>query len=1260
MSDAILLDDIQPIARCSFEDRETRDTAIEEQIETVSRRAGLFTVYRYATFYERWSLAICVFCALVAGAALPLVTLVFGSFIEHFISGNSNHAKTTHVIADSVRQLSLRLVYIAIGSLLSTLCSTWGFNRLGEKITVRLQLEYLAAALQQNLDYFDAVGAGELTAGVDNDIRTIQEGISQKMAMLISGLAGFIVAIIIAFSQNPRFAGVMLSQPLALMLVVGGLGSWMGRTQRQGQVNWVKADNLAQDVFGAIRAVLAYRSQERYTNKYQETIRIPILLERRERLIFGIIVAGSFAVLHWANGLGIWQANRLVHEAKCTISEALTILYAMTVAGGMLSQALPFLPTIIQAHNAVSRVFSVIERRSPSDSSCSAGRTIEPLQGRIDFHNVNFTYPSQPSRPILHRVSFNVLPGQRVALVGASGSGKSTVLCLLERLHLPSSGCITVDHEPIEELSISWLRSQMGYVDQDVALFRGSIHDNIACGLHISLKQVCQLTLFQEDPAAIRERVIEAAKIAQIHPFISDLPDGYDTALGFGGSGLSGGQRQRIAIARAIVSQPPILLLDEATAALDSKSEREVQKALDAAMTGRTTIVIAHRLSTIQRADKIIVMHNGQIKDQGSHAELMLKCDIYQALVRQQSMKPEPLAQEEMFSADVSTEDWKDVTKSGAIIHRPLNGSASAPVLRSSVRFVWRLNEPELLYVGAGVFLSILAGISYPLHAIFFGNGIVSIIDPKLSTGGHSAWFWALMYLVHGVVVFALYCGRGYCFAASSSMLHMRARASLFKSLLSKGFPFFDAEAHSTGSLLSVLSSDAQKIIGISGTSLGLTAESVFMLVTGITVGCAFGWKLGLASTAIIPFIAASGFLQYFIVMHVQRYIRRNSDAVAIAHEAFTAIRTVTVLGLQSTISAAFAAQIQKDARERYWIFTGVVYACGTFFRVLGIAFVFWYGGAHLIAPGEYSIQQFYVCFAAIVWGSQAASTLFAHAPDIAGAQVAASRVRNLMHESSFSPSEGVMPAPSTVKDVALRKVHFRYPTRSSGSWTLNDVSLNARAGHFIGLVGATGSGKSSVINLLERFYSAGSGSITLDEASIDEYDLESYYHYFALVDQNPCLVGEDIREALHSDNRVIPDEELLAVLAKVGLDGFILSLPQGLSTPVIANGSNLSGGQRQRMAIAKALLWQPTILLLDEATSALDASSEYQVQQALREAMAGRTTIAVAHRLRTIMHADEILVFENGRIVERGTHWNLMEKRGKYWELAQLQELEG
>ncbi|RAL11206.1 ABC transporter ATP-binding protein [Aspergillus homomorphus CBS 101889] len=1259
MSDAILLNDIQPVARGSFQDQVYSEATTEGQTRVGASKVGLFAVYRYTTNRERWQLIICMSCALVAGTALPLVTLVFGSLMDHFMNANSDEEVETHGIQNSVRHLSLCLVYIAIGSLVSTMVSTWGFNRLGERITTRLQQEYLAAVLQQDLGYFQIVGVGELTSGIDKDMKLIQEGISQKMSMLISGISGFIAAIIISFRKNPRFAGIMLSQPLALMLVVGGLGSWLSQIQREGQVHWVKADNLAQDVLGAIRNVLSYRSQERFADKYQNAIRQPIQLELRERMIFGIMVAGSFTVLHWANGLGFWQADHLVHQGKCTIAEALTIQYATTVAGGMLSQALPFLPAMFQAHGAATRVCPVINRTLLMNPSSIASRIIDPFQGRIEFRDVRFAYPSRPDQLVLNGLTFTVSASQTVAFVGSSGSGKSTIFSLLERLYLPSSGGITLDHEPIEKLDVSWLRVKIGYVDQDVALFQASIHDNIAYGLHASFKQ-------HMTREAIRQRVIQAAEIARVDAFISALPDGYDTVLGAGGSGLSGGQRQRIAIARAVVSQPPILLLDEATAALDSKSEKEVQKALDAAMKGRTTIVIAHRLSTIQRADKIMVMHNGQIVNQGSHAELMLQSELYQALVRQQELKSHNVVQEESHTgvyplpSDTPIEDLKYAASPLTLNHKSSTAAATIPASPHSIEFVWSLNKPELHYTVAGVVLSVFAGVSYPLHAIFFGNGIVSIADPELSTGGHPARFWALMYLVYGALIFGVYCTRGYCFAVSASMLHLRARASVFKSLLLKGLPFFDEKAHSTASLMEFISSDAQKIIGVSGTSLGLTTESLFMLVTGIIVGCVFGWKLGLASTATVPFMAASGFLQYFIVMQVQKYIRRNSHAIAIAYEAFATIRTVIVFGLQSTISEAFATQSQEEIRERYWILSGLVYACGTSFRVLSIAFIFWYGGAHLVATGEYSIQQFYICFAAIVWGSQSASTLFAHAPDIAGAQIAAERLRDLMLEPTFRPPEGAVIAPSTVEDVALEHVHFRYPSRPSAPWTLDNINLNARAGHFIGLVGATGSGKSSVVNLLERFYSSDLGVITLAGMPITNYDLETYYRYFALVDQNPCLVGDDLREALQGDDRVISDGEIMAVLESVGLGDLILSLPHGLSTAIVANGANLSGGQRQRIAIAKALLWKPKILLLDEATSALDTFSEHNVQQALRKAMDGRTTIAVAHRLKTIMHADEIMVFDGGRIIERGTHMSLMEMRGKYWEMVHLQELEG
>ncbi|OQD83857.1 hypothetical protein PENANT_c015G09551 [Penicillium antarcticum] len=1133
---------------------------------------------------------------------MPLVTIVFGALAKEFINGDE---KAPQDVRNQVQHLTLYLVYIAIGSFLTTMISTWGFDVVGERITHELQERYLSSVLQQNIAYFDVLGTGELTSSMDHDMQLIQAGLSQKVSYIISGISGFGAAIIFAFMQNRRFASIMISQPLALVTWVGVMGYFLSITQKRGLRQYAKADNLAQEVLNAMRNVLAYRSQERYSKKFFDTLQCPAALEFRERFIFGFIVAGSFTTLHWGNGLGFWQANRLFHQGVCTVSEVLVILYAAMVAGGMLCQALPFVVDITLANGAARRVFSVIERVSPINPMNKMG-IIPSSIGEIQFEDVSFTYPSQPERTVLEGVSFTVPPGRTMALVGPSGSGKSTVFAILERLYLPFNGTITLGNEPLENINVAWLRSQIGYVGQDITLFDASIHDNIANGLSIAENENKTL-----EESAVRSIVIQAAEKAQIHSFVMDLPHGYDTVIGANGSSLSGGQRQRIAIARAIVSQPAILLLDEATAALDSQSEKEVQEALNEAASGRTTMIIAHRLSTVQNADIILVLKDGHIVDQGSHAGLMKTSTTYQELVRHQAFRSDdrpvknlncklPYSEkdvEELDDLSVPVDGVKLPEGAPVLALRPSNGA----------KHVWHLNKPELSYTIAGVVFSIFAGLSYPIQAIFFGNGVISIINPALSTGGHNVQFWALVYLIHGIVVF---------------------------------------------------------VTGVSGTSVGLAAESIVMLATGIIVGCIFGWELGLVSTAAVPLVALSGFLQYYIVSQVQKHVKRDTNAATIAHEAFSAIKTVTVLGMQRTILEAFRKEIRRESQGRYWVISAVIYACTPMLRVLSIAFVFWYGGTRLIATGEYSIQQFFICFAATVWGSQSAAALFAHAPDLAGAYAAANRLEYLMQPSGSQCSKKQdkvpRPAPGTVEDLALQRVRLKYPARSS-HMALDDVSFDVPEGAFIALVGTTGSGKSSVINLVERFYTAESGKIILSEKDIREYDQDSYRQYLALVDQNPCLVGEDMRECLQSDERVISDDEILAALKGVGLADFVLSLAQGLSTPVLANGSTLSGGQRQRMAIAKALLWEPKILLLDEATSALDTASEMLVQEALKHAMKGRSTIAVAHRLKTIVDASKILLFESGRIVEQGTHDQLMQLRGKYWQMARLQmQMEG
>ncbi|THC94197.1 hypothetical protein EYZ11_006338 [Aspergillus tanneri] len=1169
MSDEEILLDIRPIAgtSCGAE-------VIESQICTEPSPATFFSCYRYATASQFCALFVSVCCAVAAGTAMPLVTIVFGALASEFINEDE---QTADEIRDRAQHYTLLLVYIAIGSFITTMISAWGLNVVGEQITRHLQQRYLSSVLQQNMAYFDTVGTGELMSHIDQDMKLIQAGISHKVGNVLSGISGFVVAIICSFLQNQRFASIMIAQPIILVLLVGAMGFWLSVMQKMSLAEYVKADNLAHEVLSAIRTVIAYRSQERYAKKYHNALLRSAALDFRERFVFGVIVAGSFTILHWANGLGFWQADHLFHQGRCSISEALAILYATTVAGGMLCQALPFVVDITQANGAASRVFSVIERASPINPLADTGKAYGPVRGEIRFEDVSFAYPSRPEQTVLKKIGFNVPAGHTVAFIGPSGSGKSTVFALLERLYHPLKGSITLDGELINELNVSWLRSQIGYVAQDVTLFRASIHENIAYGLPKSITE-------KLDSSAIRRRVVQAAETAQIHSFISNLPQGYDTVIGANGSTLSGGQRQRLAIARAIISKPSILLLDEATASLDSQSENELQEALNKAAAGRTTMIIAHRLSTVQNADTIIVIKDGQIVDQGSHAALLNRSATYQELVRQQALRSNNRFQETCPARNPEDESKHSLVNIGAIRtleNAPLPKSPS----RNSVKLVWQLNKPELSYIIPGVVLSVLAGMTYPVQAIFFGNGIMSIVSPTRSTGGHNAHFWARMYLIHGIVVFVVYCVRGYCFAVSASELHLRARSRLFKALLLKNLPFFEDKNHSVGALVSFLSSRTQKITGVSGTSLGLLVESIVMLMTGVTVGCIFGWKLGVAATATVPLIAMSSFLQYYIEAQVQKYVKRDTNAVSVAQEAFSAFKTVTVLGLHSNMIESFQRESRRDNKAGYWVKSAAMYACTTSLRILSIAFVFWHGGTHLIATGEYTIQQFFICFAATVWGSQSAAALFAHAPDIAGAHSAATQLKELIQPCDDSPAHGKQDhnhvstsVPRMTEDLALQRIRFRYPT-GPAQLTLDDITFHAPAGSFIALVGTTGSGKSSVINLIERFYNAQSGDITLGNRAIEDYDLHSYRGYLVLVDQNACLVGEDLRECLQSDERVVSDEEMLIALGNVGLADFVLSLPQGLNTPILANGSTLSGGQRQRMAIAKALLWRPKIL---------------------------------------------------------------------------------
>lgn len=639
--------------------------------------------------------------------------------------------------------------------------------------------------------------------------------------------------------------------------------------------------------------------------------------------------------------------------------------------------------------------------------------------------------------------------------------------------------------------------------------------------------------------------VQEAAKVAKAHSFIMELPEGYHTRVGERGSRLSGGQSQRVAIARAIVSHPRILLLDEATAALDSRNERLVQDALQAASQGRTTIVIAHRLSTIQKADIIVVLEKGQVVECGSHEDLLAANSTYSLLVRAQQLSQARVGQRQEDAAAHEEADG-DLKESLGVQTEASSKAENHGSLFQLTAFVWKLNQPERPHLLIGLLCSFLAGAGSPINGIFFGNAIIALTNPSLSTGGRSLNFWALMYLVLGLVLLLVFAVQGYCFAIAGHSLGRRGRTRAFTSIVGQDMAFFDLEGNSSGALAAFLSIEATKLTGISGNTLGAIANSIMSLVSAVAIACSFGWKLGLVASSMIPILMSCGFLRFWIVAKIESRFKGATDASATASEAVSAVRTVAALTLETTLNRKYAACLQLTKTEDllYDSASAFFFALSQSLPIFVNGLLFWYGGTELISTGEYTVQQFFTCYLSVTFGANAAGTFFSYAPEIAGARGAAARLKDILDSSPSIDHESQVGAraDSLVGDIKLQDVDFSYPARPQ-QMVLHKISVSANRGQFVALVGGSGSGKSTVLNLIERFYDPVNGAVRADKQDIRELNVASLRSQMALVEQEAPLMGETVRECLISDDGGISDEAIELACKSANIHEFIVSL---------------------------------------------------------------------------------------------------------------------
>ncbi|KAL9128673.1 MAG: hypothetical protein Q9217_002701 [Psora testacea] len=1258
----------------------------EHEREIVSRqlyipavKVNFLTLYRYATRNDLIIVVISSIMAIAGGAVMPLMTVIFGQLaglFQDFFQGLTTQAYFNSRLA----HYTIYFIYLAIGEFCTIYICTVGFIYTGEHITQKIREQYLAAILRQNIAFFDKLGAGEITTRITADTNLVQDGISEKIGLTLTAFSTFVTAFIIAFIKYWKLTLILSSTVFSLVAIMGGGSTFIIKYNKQSLESYALGGSVAEEVISSIRNATAFGTQDKLARQYDEHLKVAEKWGLKLKIVLAIMIGGLMGVIYLNYGLSFWQGSRFLVSGDMNLSEVLTIMLSIMIGAFSLGNVAPNAQAFTTSVAAAAKIFNTIDRVSPLNPTDEVGDKLDHVEGTVELKNIKHIYPSRAEVVVMEDVNLLVPAGKTTALVGASGSGKSTIVGLVERFYNPVGGSVYLDGHDVSTLNLRWLRRQISLVSQEPTLFSTTIFGNIAHGLIGTEHE-------HANDAKRKELVESAAKMANAHDFVTGLPEGYETNVGERGFLLSGGQKQRIAIARAMVSDPKILLLDEATSALDTKSEGVVQAALDVAAQGRTTIVIAHRLSTIKTADNIVVMSRGRIVEQGSHNELVERKGAYYNLVEAQRISAEneekntndSPAQESPDSEVVKTLSATEKSGSQQLARVVTEKSVSSMILKGKepskgpqyslwtlIKLVAAFNRTEVWLMLLGLFFSVIAGGGNPTQSIFFAKSIVALSLPPSMYAKlrDEANFWSLMYLMLAIVEFISYTVSGIAFAYCSERLVHRARDRAFRTMLRQDITWFDQEENSAGALTSFLSTETTHLAGMSGVTLGTILIVSTTLVAAIALACAIGWKLGLVCSATIPVLIACGYLRFYMLAEFsERAKKAYEGSASYACEATAAIRTVASLTREEDVWEHYhQSLVEQGAKSLKSVLrSSTLYASSQALMFLCNALAFWYGG-RLIASREYSELQFFIVFSAIIFGAQSAGTIFSFAPDMGKAKQAAKELKVLFDRKpqidSWSPNG--RPLTHLEGTIEFRNVHFRYPTRPEQP-VLKGLNLTVNPGQYVALVGASGCGKSTTIALMERFYDPLSGGVYVDGKEISSLKLNDYRGFLALVSQEPTLYQGSIREnvLLGADREDVPEEAIVQACKEANIYEFIMSLPDGFSTIVGSKGSMLSGGQKQRIAIARALLRDPKILLLDEATSALDSESEKVVQAALDAAAQGRTTIAVAHRLSTIQKADMIYVIDGGRVVENGTHNELLKKRGKYSELVNLQSLE-
>ncbi|HZE31458.1 MAG TPA: ABC transporter ATP-binding protein [Actinoallomurus sp.] len=1112
---------------------------------------------------------------------------------------------------------------------------------------VMLEVSYgLRGAIHRELQRLDLQAHGQLATGqlvsrANSDISLVLM-VLRVLPALTSNLVLMIASLGVMFVFSPLLA--LISLVILPMLV---LGAYRMRTrlypatwdvqQRTGDV----AQVVDQAVTGA-RVVKGFGQEHREFERladsasglYGSSMRAIRMQARYQPLLESIPSFGQVGVL----ALGGWLA---LHD-RITVGTFLAFasyLVLLVNPARMIARMLSAAP---QARAGAERIFELLDT-TPAVTDAPGARALPQLRGEISFEGVRFGF--WRSEPVLDGFDLRIEPGEVVALVGASGSGKSTAALLLSRFHDPQEGAVRIDGHDVRDVTLASLRSQIGMVFEESFLFSESLRDNIAYGR----------------PDATDAEVEAAARAVEAHEFITRLPDGYDTVVGERGLTLSGGQRQRVALARALLADPRILVLDDATSAVDAKVEESIHATLRRVLHEHTTLLVAHRRSTLRLADRIAVMDAGRVIDDGTHAELMARCPLYRRLLAgegddlEADLDPAPPAEAPAvrhpglggaFSHD-------DMIERVAALP-PLNDEPKVDIGRESEPApnftLWRFLRPYRAPLALGLLLVVLDALTGVAGPYLSRDGI----DDGVLTGSQSALFTAAGIFL-GVAVVGLVISRTVTLVAgrTGERLMYALRIRVWAQLQRLSVDFYDREM--AGRIMTRMTTDVSAFSSLLQDGLISAAASLFTFV-GVAVAMAVMSPelTGATALVLIPLLVATVAFRRLSAEPYREARERIAVVNASLQESMAGVRESQAFTQERRRHTEFKritrgyVDARLAAQRLISLYFPFVDFLADVAAVLVLALGYHMVRVHSLTPGELIAFLLYVnlFFSPI----QQLSEVF---DDWQQARVSMARISDLMAEPVATPvaAEPVDPGPLNGA-IRLEGLRFGYP--GIGEEALAGVDLTIEPGETVALVGATGAGKSSLVKLLARFYDPQEGRVLIDGHDLRTLDLDAYRHQLGYVPQETFLFRGTVHDNIAYGRPDASAEEVEAAARAVGAHDLIMRLPGGYEHEIAERGASLSAGQRQLICLARAELVDPAILLLDEATANLDLATEARVTRAMNSVASGRTTVLVAHRLQTARHADRIVVMAQGRVVEDGTHEELLRDRGQYASLWQ------